>query len=54
MIKINAQLDRLMVKAGEDLRKAPTFLVDVQKSIIRCYEIENEAFIKLHTIITSS
>ena len=54
MIKINAQLDRLMVKAGEDLRKAPTFLVDVQKSIIRCYEIEKEAFIKLHTIITSS
>ena len=51
MIKISRQLDELMVKAVEDLRRPPTFLADVQQSILKCYEIEKEAFQKLSSVI---
>lgn len=50
MIKINGQLDELMGKAVEDLARPPAFLADVQQSILRCYEIEREAFQKLSSV----
>ena len=52
MTKINAQLDELMEKAVEDLKKPPVFLGDAQQSILRCYRIERDAFQKLSTAIT--
>jgi len=47
MIKINGELDELMPKAVEDLRRPPVFLADVQQSISKCYDIERRAFQKL-------
>ncbi len=44
MRRINRELDDLMGKAAEDLRKAPTFLADVRTSILKCYELEKKAF----------
>ena len=52
MIGINSELDELMTKAVEDLRKPPTFLTDVRQSILRCYQIESKTFQKLSSIIT--
>lgn len=54
MIKINTQIDKLMVESVADLDKAPSFLTDVHRSIKQCYEIECHAFHKLNSIITSS
>ena len=51
MIKINRELDSLMAKAVEDLERTPTFLTDVQQSIVKCYEIEKKAFQTLSSII---
>jgi len=51
MRKINRELDRLMAKAVEDLERTPTFLADVQQSILKCYEIEKKAFQTLSSII---
>ena len=51
MIRINRHLDELMVKAVEDLRRPPTFLANVQQSILKCYEIEKKAFQALDGII---
>lgn len=51
MRRINGELDDLMGKAVEDLQKAPTFLADVQTSILKCYEIEKIAFNTLSGII---
>ena len=51
MIKINGQLDELMAKAVEDLRKPPTFLSDVQQSILKCHQIETKAFQELSAVI---
>ena len=51
MTRINSELDELTAKAVEDLRRPPTFLADVQQSILRCYEIENKAFQKLSGVI---
>ncbi|MFC1928057.1 BtrH N-terminal domain-containing protein [Chloroflexota bacterium] len=44
MRKINGEMDYLMERAVEDLKKAPEFLLDVQKDIGKCYQIEKEAF----------
>ena len=52
MIKINGELDELMAKGVEDLRKRPISLVDVQQSIIRCCEIENRAFERLSSLVS--
>ena len=51
MIKINGELDGLMGKAVEDLKRPPEFLAGVQRSILKCCEIEREAFQKLSGII---
>jgi hypothetical protein len=51
MIKINRELDILMAKAVKDLERTPTFLADVQQSIVKCYEIEKKAFQTLSSII---
>ena len=51
MQKINEELDDLMGKAVEDLQKPPTFLTDVQQSILKCHEIETETFNTLNSII---
>ena len=51
MKKINDELDDLMERAVEDLQKPPTFLIDVQQSILKCYEIEKKAFGTLDSII---
>ena len=51
MRKINEELDRLMVKAVEDLEQTPAFLADVQQSILKCYEIEKKAFQTLDSVI---
>lgn len=51
MARINHELDGLMIKAVEDLRRSPAFLSDVQKSILRCHEIESQAFQRLSSII---
>ena len=52
ILKINDETDKLMVTAVEDLKKPPGFLSDVQKSILKCREIEKRAFEKLNRIIT--
>ena len=51
MTKINEQIDELMIKAVAELNKASVYLVDIQKSISNCYEIESEAFQRLHNVI---
>ena len=51
MRKINGELDELMGKAVEDLQKPPIFLADVQQSILKCYEIEKNAFNTLSRVI---
>jgi len=51
MRKINGELDDLMGKAVEDLQKPPTFLADVQQSILKCYEKEQGAFNTLNSVI---
>jgi hypothetical protein len=51
MTKINKELDDLMGKAAEDLQKSPTFLADLQQSILRCYEMERKAFTTLSSVI---
>ena len=51
MMRINHELDELMAKAVEDLKRAPAFLSDVQKSILRCRDIESQAFQRLSSII---
>jgi len=51
MKQINAELDSLMTPAVKDLEKAPEFLADVQRSIIRCLQIEREAFQALSSVI---
>ena len=47
MIGINAEIDGLIANAVEDLKRPPAFLPDVQRSILRCHEIESKAFEKL-------
>lgn len=51
MKQINVELDSLMMSAVKDLEKTPEFLADVQRSIIRCLQIEREAFQALSSII---
>ena len=51
MNRINGELDELMVKGVEDLRRQPIFLSDVQQSILKCHEIENRAFEALNSIV---
>jgi len=51
MARINQELDGLMAKAVEDLEKPPTFLSDVQRSILRCHDVESQAFQKLSSVI---
>ncbi len=51
MMRINHELDELMAKAVEDLKRAPAFLSDVQKSILRCCDIESQAFQRLSSIM---
>ena len=51
MWKINEEMDDLMGKAVEDLRKPPVFLADVQQRILSCYEVEKSAFTTLSEII---
>ena len=51
MLKINRELDMVMEKAVEDLRKPLAFLAEVQQNILRCREIENKAFEKLNDTI---
>jgi hypothetical protein len=51
MREINGELDDLMGKAVEDLRRTPTFLADVQRSILKCYEVEKKAFNTLSSVI---
>ncbi|MCX6010145.1 MAG: hypothetical protein NTW48_08985 [Chloroflexi bacterium] len=41
----------VLKKAVEDLERTPTFLADVQQSILKCYEIEKKAFQTLSSII---
>jgi hypothetical protein len=51
MRNINEELDDLMGKAVEDLQKPPTFLADVQQSILKCYEMEKKAFSTLRSVV---
>jgi hypothetical protein len=51
MIQINREFDALMIKAVEDLSRSPAFLSDVQRSILRCREIEGQAFQRLSSIM---
>jgi len=44
MRKINEELGHLTGKAVEDLQKPPIFLAAVRQSILKCYEVEKEAF----------
>jgi len=50
MLQINREFDVLMTRAVDDLIRPPTFLYDVQKSILRCHEIESQAFQRLSSI----
>ena len=52
MKRINDEVDELIPKAIEDLKKPPTFLAEVQQSILRCHEIESKAFQDLSTIVS--
>jgi len=51
ILKINKQLDELMGKAIEDLKRPAAFLAEVQGSILRCHEIEKKAFQTLSSLI---
>ena len=51
MMRINHEFDVLMKEAVEDLKKPPTFLSNVQKSILRCRDIESQAFHRLSSIM---
>jgi len=51
MKEIDAELDQLIVKAGEDLKDPPPFLADVEKRIQECVRIEKQAFEKLSTLM---
>ena len=51
MIKINVQLNELMAKATEDLRRPATFLSDVQQNVLRCHQIETKVFHELSAAI---
>jgi len=48
---INEEMDILMEKAIQDLEKIPEFLPDVQQSILKCLQIEKQAFQELSQII---
>jgi hypothetical protein len=50
MARINHELDDLMTKAVEDLKRLPAFLSDVQKSILRCHDVESQAFQRLSSL----
>ena len=50
MLQINREFDVLMTRAVDDLIRPPAFLYDVQKSILRCHEIESQAFQRLSSI----
>jgi len=50
MLKINRELDALMTRAVQDLSRPPAFLPDVQRSILRCHEVESQAFQRLSSI----
>jgi len=52
MKEIDAELDQLIVKAGEDLKDPPPFLADVEKHIQECVRIEKQAFEKLSTLMS--
>lgn len=52
MKRINEDLDRLMRQAAKDLAETPPeFLSQVQQSIVKCLNIEREAFQTLSSII---
>jgi len=51
MITISGQFDELMKEAVADLKRPPSFLTEVQQSILRCYQIESKAFEKLSAIV---
>jgi len=51
MMVINEEMDILMEKAIQDLEKIPEFLPDVQQSILKCLQIEKQAFQELSQII---
>ena len=51
MREINQELDELMGAAVKDLEETPTFLRDVQQSILKCLQIEKKAFQTLGNII---
>jgi hypothetical protein len=51
MLQINREFDALMIKAVEGLSRSPAFLSDVQRSILRCHEIEGQAFQRLSSIM---
>jgi hypothetical protein len=50
MARINHEFDDLMTKAVEDLKRLPAFLADVQKSILRCHDVESQAFQRLSSL----
>jgi hypothetical protein len=54
MLQINREFDVLMKKAVDDLNRAPAFLSDVQRSILRCHEMESQAFHRLSGIMDTS
>jgi hypothetical protein len=54
MAKINHEFDDLMAKAVEDLKRTPVFLSDVQKSILKCHDLESQAFQRLSSIFLTS
>lgn len=51
MLAINRRIEELARSAIADLTKYPDFLTDVQRNIIKCYQIESKVFEKLATII---
>jgi hypothetical protein len=51
MLQINREFDVLMKKAVDDLSRPPAFLADVQRSILRCRDIESQAFQSLSNIV---
>jgi hypothetical protein len=51
MIQIDREFDDLMKKAVDDLSHPPAFLADVQRSILRCRDIESQAFQSLTNIV---
>jgi hypothetical protein len=50
MLQINSEFDVLVAKAVEDLSRPPTFLFDVQRNILRCHDVESQAFQRLSSI----